>query len=137
MRVAKTASTLGIAIEGGANTRQPLPRIVTIQVSQEPLGSPLPNLVFSFINVQSEWPRSVSSVPSLILCGTTHPLSRWDLMSFKGFTWIHTSAELTLRFLLILSLFVEAPTKMITVFIESMKRLDCPERHRCYNVCVV
>lgn len=35
VRVAKTASTLGIAIEGGANTRQPLPRIVTIQVSQE------------------------------------------------------------------------------------------------------
>ncbi|KAA0719889.1 Whirlin [Triplophysa tibetana] len=31
MRVAKSASTLGIAIEGGANTRQPLPRIVTIQ----------------------------------------------------------------------------------------------------------
>ncbi|XP_005921794.1 whirlin isoform X1 [Haplochromis burtoni] len=31
VRVAKTASTLGIAIEGGANTRQPLPRIVTIQ----------------------------------------------------------------------------------------------------------
>ncbi|XP_041916138.1 whirlin isoform X2 [Alosa sapidissima] len=29
--VAKSASTLGIAIEGGANTRQPLPRIVTIQ----------------------------------------------------------------------------------------------------------
>lgn len=35
VRVAKTAKTLGIAIEGGANTRQPLPRIVTIQVSQE------------------------------------------------------------------------------------------------------
>ncbi|XP_064874173.1 whirlin-like [Oncorhynchus nerka] len=32
VRVAKSASTLGIAIEGGANTRQPLPRIVTIQV---------------------------------------------------------------------------------------------------------
>ncbi|XP_056135488.1 whirlin-like [Lampris incognitus] len=31
VRVAKNASTLGIAIEGGANTRQPLPRIVTIQ----------------------------------------------------------------------------------------------------------
>ncbi|XP_072228483.1 whirlin isoform X1 [Leuresthes tenuis] len=31
VRVPKTASTLGIAIEGGANTRQPLPRIVTIQ----------------------------------------------------------------------------------------------------------
>ncbi|XP_061656969.1 whirlin [Syngnathoides biaculeatus] len=31
VKVAKTASTLGIAIEGGANTRQPLPRIVTIQ----------------------------------------------------------------------------------------------------------
>ncbi|KAM7369295.1 hypothetical protein PAMP_013574 [Pampus punctatissimus] len=31
VRVAKSASTLGIAIEGGANTRQPLPRIVTIQ----------------------------------------------------------------------------------------------------------
>ena len=28
----KSAATLGIAIEGGANTRQPLPRIVTIQV---------------------------------------------------------------------------------------------------------
>ncbi|XP_055730132.1 whirlin isoform X2 [Salvelinus fontinalis] len=31
VRVAKSASTLGIAIEGGANTRQPLPRIVTMQ----------------------------------------------------------------------------------------------------------
>nr|XP_014352738.1 PREDICTED: whirlin [Latimeria chalumnae] len=32
VRVMKNAPTLGIAIEGGANTRQPLPRIVTIQV---------------------------------------------------------------------------------------------------------
>ncbi|XP_019907773.2 whirlin isoform X2 [Esox lucius] len=31
VRVVKNAATLGIAIEGGANTRQPLPRIVTIQ----------------------------------------------------------------------------------------------------------
>ncbi|XP_058272455.1 whirlin isoform X2 [Hemibagrus wyckioides] len=31
VRVPKSANTLGIAIEGGANTRQPLPRIVTIQ----------------------------------------------------------------------------------------------------------
>ncbi|XP_004463225.2 whirlin isoform X1 [Dasypus novemcinctus] len=31
VRVTKSAATLGIAIEGGANTRQPLPRIVTIQ----------------------------------------------------------------------------------------------------------
>ncbi|XP_068104377.1 whirlin isoform X2 [Hyperolius riggenbachi] len=31
VRVRKTAPTLGIAIEGGAKTRQPLPRIVTIQ----------------------------------------------------------------------------------------------------------
>ncbi|XP_036383307.1 whirlin [Megalops cyprinoides] len=31
VRVVKSANTLGIAIEGGANTRQPLPRIVTIQ----------------------------------------------------------------------------------------------------------
>ncbi|KAI3372494.1 hypothetical protein L3Q82_022695 [Scortum barcoo] len=31
VQVVKNASTLGIAIEGGANTRQPLPRIVTIQ----------------------------------------------------------------------------------------------------------
>ncbi|KAI1882497.1 hypothetical protein AGOR_G00251370 [Albula goreensis] len=31
VRVAKTSGTLGIAIEGGAHTRQPLPRIVTIQ----------------------------------------------------------------------------------------------------------
>ncbi|XP_061119190.1 whirlin [Conger conger] len=31
VRVAKSSGTLGIAIEGGANTRQPLPRIVTIQ----------------------------------------------------------------------------------------------------------
>ncbi|XP_007474587.2 whirlin isoform X4 [Monodelphis domestica] len=31
IRVMKSAATLGIAIEGGANTRQPLPRIVTIQ----------------------------------------------------------------------------------------------------------
>ncbi|XP_032089183.1 whirlin [Thamnophis elegans] len=31
IRVPKSAPTLGIAIEGGANTRQPLPRIVTIQ----------------------------------------------------------------------------------------------------------
>ncbi|XP_029685463.1 whirlin-like isoform X2 [Takifugu rubripes] len=31
VQVVKNASTLGIAIEGGANTRRPLPRIVTIQ----------------------------------------------------------------------------------------------------------
>ncbi|XP_039096181.1 whirlin isoform X2 [Hyaena hyaena] len=31
VRVKKSAATLGIAIEGGADTRQPLPRIVTIQ----------------------------------------------------------------------------------------------------------
>uniref|UniRef100_H2MTS8 Whirlin b n=1 Tax=Oryzias latipes TaxID=8090 RepID=H2MTS8_ORYLA len=31
VRVLKNADTLGIAIEGGANTRQPLPRIVTLQ----------------------------------------------------------------------------------------------------------
>lgn len=31
VRVLKNANALGIAIEGGANTRQPLPRIVTIQ----------------------------------------------------------------------------------------------------------
>ncbi|XP_031662410.1 whirlin isoform X1 [Oncorhynchus kisutch] len=31
VHVVKNANTLGIAIEGGANTRQPLPRIVTIQ----------------------------------------------------------------------------------------------------------
>lgn len=31
VRVMKNSNTLGIAIEGGANTRQPLPRIVTIQ----------------------------------------------------------------------------------------------------------
>ncbi|KAJ8413834.1 hypothetical protein AAFF_G00064320 [Aldrovandia affinis] len=31
VRVKKSATTLGIAIEGGANTRQPIPRIVTIQ----------------------------------------------------------------------------------------------------------
>uniref|UniRef100_G3NG69 Whirlin b n=1 Tax=Gasterosteus aculeatus TaxID=69293 RepID=G3NG69_GASAC len=31
VRVVKNANTLGIAIEGGANTRQPLPRVVTIQ----------------------------------------------------------------------------------------------------------
>uniref|UniRef100_A0A803TVP5 PDZ domain-containing protein n=1 Tax=Anolis carolinensis TaxID=28377 RepID=A0A803TVP5_ANOCA len=31
IRVTKSTPTLGIAIEGGANTRQPLPRIVTIQ----------------------------------------------------------------------------------------------------------
>ncbi|KAG1958766.1 whirlin [Pimephales promelas] len=35
VRVPKCASTLGIAVEGGANTRQPLPRIATIQ-----LGTP-------------------------------------------------------------------------------------------------
>ncbi|XP_060740265.1 whirlin isoform X2 [Tachysurus vachellii] len=31
VRVSKSANTLGIAVEGGANTRQPLPRITTIQ----------------------------------------------------------------------------------------------------------
>ncbi|XP_060763368.1 whirlin [Neoarius graeffei] len=31
IRVSKSANTLGIAVEGGANTRQPLPRIATIQ----------------------------------------------------------------------------------------------------------
>ncbi|XP_014807805.1 PREDICTED: AT-hook-containing transcription factor [Calidris pugnax] len=35
IRVSKSAPTLGIAIEGGANTRQPLPRIVTIQEAPE------------------------------------------------------------------------------------------------------
>ena len=35
VRVVKNSNTLGIAIEGGANTRQPLPRIVTIQVRQQ------------------------------------------------------------------------------------------------------
>uniref|UniRef100_A0A4W5N651 PDZ domain-containing protein n=1 Tax=Hucho hucho TaxID=62062 RepID=A0A4W5N651_9TELE len=34
VRVVKNANTLGIAIEGGANTRQPLPRIVTVQVRE-------------------------------------------------------------------------------------------------------
>ncbi|XP_042250584.1 whirlin isoform X3 [Thunnus maccoyii] len=43
VRVAKSASTLGIAIEGGANTRQPLPRIVTIQGSR--LKSPRSRLL--------------------------------------------------------------------------------------------
>ncbi|XP_058231551.1 whirlin isoform X2 [Hemibagrus wyckioides] len=31
VRVSKSTNTLGIAVEGGANTRQPLPRIATIQ----------------------------------------------------------------------------------------------------------
>ncbi|KAB5528644.1 hypothetical protein PHYPO_G00142610 [Pangasianodon hypophthalmus] len=31
VRVSKSANTLGIAVEGGANTRQPLPRIASIQ----------------------------------------------------------------------------------------------------------
>lgn len=31
--VKKTKSTLGIAIEGGANTKHPLPRIINIHVS--------------------------------------------------------------------------------------------------------
>ncbi|KAI5613040.1 whirlin-like isoform X1, partial [Silurus asotus] len=31
VRMSKSANTLGIAVEGGANTRQPLPRIATIQ----------------------------------------------------------------------------------------------------------
>lgn len=39
IRVSKSAPTLGIAIEGGANTRQPLPRIVTIQVGQAEAGN--------------------------------------------------------------------------------------------------
>lgn len=39
VQVMKNASTLGIAIEGGANTRQPLPRIVTIQVRQKSSNS--------------------------------------------------------------------------------------------------
>lgn len=41
IRVSKSAPTLGIAIEGGANTRQPLPRIVTIQVGQAENGENL------------------------------------------------------------------------------------------------
>ncbi|XP_077917789.1 whirlin isoform X6 [Halichoerus grypus] len=49
VRVKKSAATLGIAIEGGANTRQPLPRIVTIQGSGHPdcslLGGVGPDLV--------------------------------------------------------------------------------------------
>lgn len=56
VRVAKSASTLGIAIEGGANTRQPLPRIVTIQVGlKQPrinpsCPSPLSPLPFQVIS---------------------------------------------------------------------------------------
>lgn len=46
VQVVKNASTLGIAIEGGANTRRPLPRIVTIQVRPK---SPLsPSLAHTF-----------------------------------------------------------------------------------------
>jgi hypothetical protein len=58
VRVRKSAATLGIAIEGGANTRQPLPRIVTIQVHpqkppyqgskapfSEPLGVYIPQVI--------------------------------------------------------------------------------------------
>ena len=35
----KDRPTLGIAIEGGANTRQPLPRIIQVQVNSEPKAS--------------------------------------------------------------------------------------------------
>lgn len=50
VRVAKSASTLGIAIEGGANTRQPLPRIVTIQVGVKQPDIP-PSQVISEMTV--------------------------------------------------------------------------------------
>jgi hypothetical protein len=33
VRIKKTRPTLGVAIEGGANTRRRLPRIITIHVS--------------------------------------------------------------------------------------------------------
>ncbi|KAM9594734.1 whirlin isoform 2-T2 [Morphnus guianensis] len=45
IRVSKSAPTLGIAIEGGANTRQPLPRIVTIQVGQAENGKNLVHIL--------------------------------------------------------------------------------------------
>jgi len=35
VKVNKTKPTLGIAIEGGANTRQPMPKIVKIQVNTD------------------------------------------------------------------------------------------------------
>nr|XP_033946542.1 whirlin-like [Pseudochaenichthys georgianus] len=38
VRVVKNSNTLGMAIEGGANTRQPLPRIVTIQAEKSASG---------------------------------------------------------------------------------------------------
>uniref|UniRef100_A0A5F9DTD1 Whirlin n=1 Tax=Oryctolagus cuniculus TaxID=9986 RepID=A0A5F9DTD1_RABIT len=42
VRMKKSAATLGIAIEGGANTRQPLPRIVTIQRGGSPSSQEAP-----------------------------------------------------------------------------------------------
>lgn len=64
MRVKKSAATLGIAIEGGANTRQPLPRIVTIQVC--PLGPQV---------ITSPYPWKFISIPRVcsLLQMTRHP----------------------------------------------------------------
>ena len=38
--VYKTKPTLGMAIEGGANTRQPLPRVINIQVGNSFVNFP-------------------------------------------------------------------------------------------------
>lgn len=62
MRVKKSAATLGIAIEGGANTRQPLPRIVTIQVC--PLGPQV---------TTSPYPWKFISIPKSLLTPTGDP----------------------------------------------------------------
>lgn len=72
IRVSKSAPTLGIAIEGGANTRQPLPRIVTIQVGQAENGGNsihIPSLLSLDIRkaLQPQPERGGSPVPGGIL----------------------------------------------------------------------
>uniref|UniRef100_A0A8C5DVL7 Whirlin a n=1 Tax=Gouania willdenowi TaxID=441366 RepID=A0A8C5DVL7_GOUWI len=62
VRVPKSASTLGIAIEGGANTRQPLPRIVTIQVGHQCIS--LSTLIGNFVSNFSFSP----SLPVFVHC---------------------------------------------------------------------
>lgn len=86
-----------------------------------PVSSILMNILLILLAV-----FNLSRVPPLILCNhTTHPPTfqvGFDVLS--GFIWIHTAAELTLRFLLILSL-SELSQRWLQHYWPLKKRLDC------------
>ncbi|XP_047684953.1 whirlin isoform X3 [Prionailurus viverrinus] len=86
IRVKKSAATLGIAIEGGANTRQPLPRIVTIQGSGLPDDSLLGGVGPDPVGVRARpalerlvCPCPVSCPCSEAVQPTTVGSSRWAM----------------------------------------------------------